>query len=134
MHRQNFRIYYEDTDAGGVVYYANYLKFAERARSEFLRDAGFENSKLRKDFSIGFVVRSIQAEYHSPARLDDIIQIETVLTEIKNSSFIMKQSIFSDERLLFTMNVRLACIGNDFRPARMPIELRGAFYERRSGN
>ena len=125
-HESKYRVYYEDTDAGGVVYYANYLKFAERGRTELLRDAGFENSSLRDDHNIGFVVRSLHANYFKPARLDDLLAIQTTVETVKNGSFTMKQSIFCHNVLLFSLEVTLACIGQDFRPTRIPEDVRRA--------
>lgn len=119
-HRINFRIYYEDTDAGGIVYYANYLRFAERGRSEYLRDLQLENRRLMQDKGFLFVVRHIEADYLYPARLDDEITVETCVSAVKNASFIMKQSIFCHDRLLFTMDVVLACVDLDGKLAKLP--------------
>ena len=94
-HSIDIRIYYEDTDAGGVVYHASYLKFGERGRTEFLRSLGHENSQLTQEEGILFVVKHIDIEYHKPAFLDDFLRQDTAIEAIKNSSFIMRQVIDS---------------------------------------
>ncbi len=128
-HICEYRVYYEDTDAGGVVYYANYLKFAERGRTELLRARGFDNSSLWKDQSCGFVVRRIEADYKKPARLDDMLRIETEVQIVKNGSFDMVQTIFCQKDLLFSITVNLVCVGCDFRPMRIPLPVKEALKE-----
>ena len=119
-HEINIRVYYEDTDAGGIVYYANYLKFAERGRTEYLREKNLENRALMEQNGVLFVVRHVEADYLYPARLDDILRVETKLAEIKNASFVMNQSIFCHDRLLFKMDVVLACVDADGKLVRIP--------------
>ena len=133
-HAMDIRVYYEDTDSGGVVYYANYLKFAERARTELLRDSGFENQTLKENEGILIVVRRIEADYHKSAKLDDLLTVETEVIQLKNASFAMKQSIFcpkdnaSNKSLLFTLHVTLACIdANTSRPTAIPEALKSNF-------
>ncbi len=123
------RIYYDDTDAGGVVYYANYLKFAERARTEYLRTLGFENSKIRDEFGIIIVVKSVEAEYLSPARLDDFLTIQTRLLSVKNTSFIMEQKAIKNETCIFKMTIVLVCVNEDGRPSKIPEAVKIAFVE-----
>jgi acyl-CoA thioester hydrolase len=124
MHCFKIRIYYEDTDAGGIVYYANYLKFAERARSEFLRRHGFSNSKMLDNDRIGVIVRHVEMDLKSPARLDDMLDIETRVIEQKRASFTMKQTISKNGLTLVTIIVKLACIQIDSgRPVGIPIPL-----------
>lgn len=123
------RIYYDDTDAGGVVYYANYLKFAERARTEYLRSLGFENSKIRQDFGIIIVVKSVEADYLSPARLDDFLTIQTRLLSVKNTSFIMEQKAIKNEVCIFNMTIVLVCVNEDGRPTKMPEPLKESFLK-----
>jgi acyl-CoA thioester hydrolase len=125
----DFRIYYEDTDAGGVVYYANYLKFAERGRTELLRECGFNNSSLWDDPGVGFVVKRLEAEYAKPAKLDDIITVETGVQSVKNGSFIMGQSIFCRNDLIFSLNVTLACIDGNYRVCRIPCTVKKALED-----
>ena len=126
INRLPVRVYYEDTDAGGIVFYANYLKFAERGRTELLRMAGFENKSLMQHEGMIFVVRRIEAEYHKPAELDDALTVVTEAGAIKNSSFVMKQSIFRDTVQLFAMNVTLVCVNMKGRPVRVPDPLKQA--------
>lgn len=122
------RIYYEDTDAGGVVYHANYLNFAERARTEFLRELGFENSTVREKYNVIFVVRHLEAHYFKPARLDDFVDVQTRIMELKRSSFVMNQRIVYDEEIIFDMMVALVCVDSDsVQPVRLPEEIRSIF-------
>lgn len=125
-HTLPVRVYYEDTDAGGIVFYANYLKFAERGRTEYLRATGFENKNLMDNEGIIFVVRRVEADYLKPAELDDVLSVVTAAGEVKNSSFAMKQSIFRDNVLLFEMNVMLVCVNLQGRPVRVPEHLKQA--------
>jgi len=122
-HEMQIRVYYEDTDAGGIVYYANYLRFAERGRTEWLRAAGFESSALKRDAGIIFVVRHIDASYHGSARLDDILTLSTFVSEARRASFVMKQSIFCQNNLLFSMNVALVCVGNHGKAVGIPKDI-----------
>ena len=93
-HKIPIRVYYEDTDAGGVVYHANFLKFAERGRTEFLRAVGFENTELKKNKGMIFVVRRIEVDYHKPAFLDDPLIMQSSIEAMKNPSFTMDQAVF----------------------------------------
>lgn len=119
-HRTQYRVYYEDTDAGGVVYYANYLKFAERARTEWLRDLGFDHSELRRAHGLLFVVRHVGIDYLSPARLDDLITVETRLHETGKVRMTLHQSMECEGRLLARMQVTIVLVSEDGRPARFP--------------
>lgn len=118
------RVYYEDTDAGGVVYYANYLKFAERARSEMLRSLGIENFTLQNRYAMTFVVRSISAHYFKPARLDDLLDVELKLTKVGGASLEGVQSIRRDTEELVRLDIRLGCMKLDGGPGRMPEDIR----------
>lgn len=129
-HRLPIRVYYEDTDAGGIVYYANYLKYAERGRTEFLRALGFENSTLKEREGLIFVVRHLEADYLKPARLDDELLLETAVSEIKNASFSMKQSIFCRNQLIFSMDVILVSVDGAGRPAKLPESLKTALAKK----
>ncbi len=126
IHQMDIRVYYEDTDAGGIVYYANYLKFCERGRTEYLRSAGFENKPLMEREGFIFVVRRLDADYIAPSFLDDMLRIETSPAEMKNASFDMKQDIFRGQDKIFTLNVTLVCVGLNKRPVRVPDHLRKA--------
>jgi len=124
------RVYYEDTDAGGIVYYANYLKFAERARSELLREMGSDNTRLLNDHGVMFAVRDCSVTYREPARLDDALQVHTRILRIGGASFSASQRVERSGRLLADMTVRLACLDLQGRPARIPESLRAAFETR----
>jgi acyl-CoA thioester hydrolase len=114
------RIYYEDTDAAGIVYYANYLRFAERARTEALRLSGIEQSDMLREQNIGFVVRRCLCDFLKPAMLDDLLTIETSLEDINRVSMKMRQTIRRGHETLVTLEVKLAAIGGDMKPVRMP--------------
>ncbi len=117
------RVYWEDTDAGGVVYYANYLKFMERARSEWLRALGFDQSRLRDELGLVFVVRQAMIEYLKPARYDDLLTVTAMLKQVGRASLIMGQTIELDG-LLGRAEVTLACVNaQTFKPARMPAQM-----------
>ncbi len=122
------RVYYDDTDAGGVVYHANYLKFCERARTEYLRSLGFENSGIREQTGTIIVVKKIEAEYLQPARLDDSLIVQTRLLSIKNTSFVMEQKVIKGEGDIFVMNVLLVFIDDKVgRPAKIPEAVKEIF-------
>ena len=104
------RVYYEDTDSGGVVYYANYLRFLERARTELLRGLGFEQAGLARDAGIAFAVRSLQGEYLKPARLDDLVEVVTSIGELGKAQVVFKQRIEREGELLLDATVRVACL------------------------
>jgi acyl-CoA thioester hydrolase len=125
-HTFSVRVYYEDTDAAGVVYYANYLKFAERARTEALRETGVHQSALLKDEGMGFVVREIHAEYLKPARLDDLLTITSKIHDIGRASLTLAQDIFREKEHLFSLTVRLAVVNGAFAPVRLSDTLKTA--------
>jgi acyl-CoA thioester hydrolase len=114
-HTFPIRVYYEDTDAGGVIYHANYIKFAERARTEALRTAGIDQSDLWKTEGIGFVVRRITTDYTKPGRLDDLLSVETILQEFGNASVSIIQTIKRGSDTLATLHVKLAIIDREFK-------------------
>jgi acyl-CoA thioester hydrolase len=106
-----YRVYYEDTDAGRVVYYANFLKFAERARTDFLRESGIEQNKLYDDEGIFFVVRNVDITYLSPGRLDDIIKVETSIEKLGKTSINMEQVFHNqDDVKLANMKTQIVCV------------------------
>lgn len=121
------RVYYEDTDAAGIVYYANYLKFAERARTEMLRERGFDHRKLDAKDGVAFAVRSCNADYLLPARLDDALEVHTRVTHIGGASLEADQDITREDAILTRLKVRLACINRAGRPARIPAAILAAF-------
>jgi acyl-CoA thioester hydrolase len=118
------RVYWEDTDAGGVVYYANYLKFLERARSEWLRALGFEQPELLNRHGGMFVVKRVEADYLSPARFNESLNVEAVLIEHNKASLVMAQRILRDNAILMLARVTLVWVKeNSFKPARIPAEI-----------
>ena len=118
------RVYYEDTDLAGIVYYANYLKFIERGRTEFVRARGIDQSALKADQGIVFAVRRVEADYLAPARFDDLLHVETVVTEVKGASILMDQTISRDGMVLFRAKVTLVCLNSAGRAQRMPDAVR----------
>lgn len=129
-HKLPIRVYYEDTDAGGVVYHSNFIKFAERGRTELLRFMGFENKSLHENQGILFVVRHINADYLKPAVLDDLLELQTIVTKIKNTSLVMKQSIYRNSDLIFTADVTVVSIdAGSMKPVRIPEGLHGGFQK-----
>ncbi len=128
-HSFKIRVYYEDTDAAGIVYYANYLKFAERARTEMLRDYGADHSMLQKRLGLAFVVKRCAANYRSPARLDDLLDIQTKIKRIGGASVDLEQDVFLDDQLLVSLDVRLALLDAMMKPARLPELLNAALRQ-----
>ncbi|HEY8037935.1 MAG TPA: tol-pal system-associated acyl-CoA thioesterase [Methylobacter sp.] len=115
------RVYYEDTDAGGVVFYANYLKFFERARTEMLRAMGYEQDKLIANEGIIFVVRSVQVDYLSPARFNEQLQVSAKVVLAKKASLTFEQIITRDDDVLCKGSVRIACLdAQTMRPKAIP--------------
>ncbi|MBU1236975.1 MAG: tol-pal system-associated acyl-CoA thioesterase [Gammaproteobacteria bacterium] len=104
------RVYFEDTDVGGVVYYANYLRYLERARSEWLRTMGFDQSRLMQDTGLGFAVRSVAAEYLKPARLDDELRVSCGIKMLGRAQIVFEQTIERGTETLLTATIRLACM------------------------
>ena len=118
------RVYYEDTDAGGVVYYANYLKFFERARTEMLRTMGYEQDELVVSEGIIFVVRSVQVDYLRSARFNDQVQVSAQVTLAKRASLIFEQLITRGDDVLCTSIIRIACLdAKSMRPKAIPENL-----------
>lgn len=116
------RIYYHDTDCGGVVYYANYLKYLEEARTEYMRERGLDLKELAGG-GLLFVVKKVEIEYKSPARYADILEISTKLGKVRNVSFEFLQEIKRDDKTLVAAVTTLVCIDKDFRPCAMCEEL-----------
>lgn len=127
------RVYYEDTDAGGIVYHANYLNFAERARTEMLRLVGAEQDEMRREAGLGFTVRHCQIDFKAPARLDDLLEVRTVLREARGARVLAVQSLHPvidgvvDPRWIVQLELTLACVNNKGRPTRLPKQIRAAF-------
>lgn len=127
QHEINVRVYYEDTDAGGIVYHASFIRFCERGRAELLRSVDITCPDLEEQIGTKFVVRHMECDYYRPSRLDDWLMVKTCVISMKNSSFVMKQSIFCHENHLFDMKVTLVCIDKSGRPMRVPAILRDKF-------
>ena len=125
VHRLALRVYYEDTDAGGIVYHANHLKFAERARTEMLRCLGLDHVAMRARFGLAFAVRRCRVDYLAPARLDDALVIETRLVRLGGASLDLEQRVTSGARLLVRLELRLVLLSAGLRVARLPAELNG---------
>ncbi len=130
-HVYRVRIYYEDTDAGGIVYYANYLKFAERARTELLRHLGVEQARLMSGDGIAFAVRHLSADYLRPARLDDLLEVHTRIVKVGGASLQLKQAVRRDGADLVRFEVRLACLAlsGRGRPVPLPRDLRASLED-----
>jgi len=123
-HNCSFRVYYEDTDAGGVVYYANYLKFAERARTEMLREDGINQTELAEKQGIVFVVRHAELDLEKPARLDDVLEISTKIEKTSGASLRIKQEISCKNTKLAEIKVHIACVTKSFKPAKLPNQIK----------
>ncbi len=118
------RVYYEDTDAGGVVYYANYLRFLERARTEWLRQLGSPRERLRAEVGWVFVVTHVDAHYLRPARLDDLLSVHCSVAEVSRASVLFSQSVQRGTEVLMRAKVRVACVDSQsFKPQRLPADL-----------
>tara|TARA_B100000787_G_scaffold70409_1_gene51773 strand:- start:7 stop:432 length:426 start_codon:yes stop_codon:yes gene_type:complete len=116
----NIKVYYEDTDAGGVVYYANYLKFLERARTEALFTIGFNNKKIKEDYGALIVVKSCNIEYKKPSYLEDELKIRSFVKSVTKTSFFMSQFISRDVELIVEAKVHLVFIDKSGKPIKVP--------------
>jgi|TARA_B110000881_G_scaffold172887_1_gene156952 acyl-CoA thioester hydrolase len=117
----NVRVYFEDTDSGGVVYHANYLKFMERARTEWLRSLGLNQIKLKKEDKVMFVVRKIDIQYRMPSRFNDELLLQTECFKTTDYSIMLKQNILRDKQIITEGKVEIVCINSDlFKPVRIP--------------
>ncbi|MDO5609927.1 MAG: tol-pal system-associated acyl-CoA thioesterase [Pseudomonadota bacterium] len=115
------RIYWEDTDAGGVVYHAQYLAFMERARSEWMRGIGYGQELLRSEYGLAFVVRAMRIDFRAPAKLDDLLSVSVDLAQCRRASLIIAQRVERDGQLLLDAEVRIAAVSAvDFRPTAIP--------------
>lgn len=126
VHVLPVRVYYEDTDAAGVVYYANYLKFAERARTEFLRAIGHDHVGMLRDHGLAFMVRRCVIDYLKPARLDDHLEVRLYVGTVGGATIDLVQTVERAATLLASLDVRLACVSPDGRPQRLPRPVRAA--------
>ena len=129
-HLYPLRVYYEDTDAGGVVYHANYLRFAERARTEALRDLGVPHAELAEQHGLIFMVRRTNLDYLAPARLDDALIVATRCVALGAATVELEQIVQCDDRSLIVCQLQLACLrASDQRPQRIPPRWRGALRQ-----
>ncbi len=125
-HSFALRVYYEDTDLAGIVYYANYLKFIERARSDWVRGLGIDQTRLRAEQGIVFAVRRVEADYLRPAKFDDDLTVTTELLQIGGARIELRQEVMRGDERLFTALVVLVCLHDSGHPARVPADLRAA--------
>lgn len=119
------RVYYEDTDLAGIVYYANYLKFIERGRSEWVRSRGIDQGRLRTDAGIVFAVRRVVADYLRPAVFDDVLEVWTRPLAVTGARIVLAQDVVRGDVVLFSAEVTLAALTASGAPARIPAEIRG---------
>ncbi len=125
IHTHEYRVYYEDTDAGGIMYHGRYINWCERGRAEYLREVHLNSSEIVEEDGVQFVVRHLNADYFKPAKLDQLLRVETSIKEMKNSSFLMNQSIFCQDSMLFSMTVTIVCVDiANGRPVRIPERIR----------
>ena len=123
-HLSAFRIYYEDTDLAGIVYYANYFKFIERARTDWVRELGVDQNALKDEAGIVFAVARVEADFKQPARFDDLIEVATHLQSISGARIVLRQTVSRDEAVLFDSVVTLVCLSDTGRPAKIPADIR----------
>ena len=126
VHYFPIRVYYEDTDAGGIVYHANYLRFAERARSECLRLIGWQYDRLLGETGLGWVVRRAKIDFHRPARLDDALVVETRLADLTGVRMTARQTLHREDDLLVGLDLELVLLTSAGRPGRIPAPLADA--------
>ena len=119
----NIKVYYEDTDAGGVVYYANYLKFLERARSEAIYSLGFSNKGLLENYGILLIVKSCNIEYKKPAKFEDLLKVNSEAISFTKTSFLMKQLILKNDDIISEAKVHLVAVNKNGKPSIIPNEL-----------
>ena len=122
-HTLDIRVYYEDTDMAGIVYYANYLRYIERARSDWVREMGINQLSMKAE-GVVFAVRRVEADYIQPARFDDLLQVRTDLVSLSPARMVMRQEVRRDGTLLFQADVTIVCINANGKPCRLPAKLR----------
>ena len=125
-HEFHCRVYYEDTDLAGIVYYANYLKFIERARTEWVRGLGIDQTKVRDEEGVVFAVRRVVADYLLPAKFDDELVVVSEPVELRGAQITLRQDVLRGREQLFTAMVTLVALKENGRPARLPAVLRAA--------
>jgi acyl-CoA thioester hydrolase len=123
-HTFPIRVFYEDTDMAGIVYYANYLRYIERARSDWVRGLGIDQNAMRRDDGVVFAVRRVEADYHQPARFDDELEVRTSVATVTGARLVMDQQVLRGEELIFAAQVTIVCINEAGQPARLPANIR----------
>jgi acyl-CoA thioester hydrolase len=118
------RVYYEDTDLAGIVYYANYLKFIERGRSEWVREMGIDQVAMKRDAGVVFAVRRVEADYLQPAKFDDQLDVSTTISTVSAARIVLDQMVLRDDAVLFAAQVALVALDAQGRPTRLPAEFR----------
>jgi acyl-CoA thioester hydrolase len=126
-HTITCRVYYEDTDAGGIIYHANFLKFAERGRTEALRACGYDHHRVRDEFGLLLVVKLIEIDFKATGKLDDVLEVRTDVLAQGNTSLTMRQTILRDATVLAELKVVIVAITSDGKPSRWPPQLRQIF-------
>lgn len=117
------RVYYEDTDLAGIVYYANYFKYIERGRTEYLRDRGVDQMALKAETGVVFAVRHVEADYLKPAKMDNLLDVSTEVASHQKARIVMNQVVSLDGVVLFKAVVTLVCLNENGRPSRIPPEI-----------
>ena len=123
MFQYTFKIYYEDTDSGGVVYYANYLKFIERARTEMIDELGFTLTTLLKDYDRLFLVKKIECDYLESCKLEDRLNVQSRVLVLKNASFELEQNLLKENKIIFSSKILMVCVNSQGAPSKVPNEL-----------
>ena len=123
MFLYTFKIYYEDTDSGGVVYYANYLKFIERARTEMINELGFTLTKLLNDYDRLFLVKKIECDYIESCKLEDTLNVQSNILVLKNASFELEQNLLKQNKIIFRSKIVMVCVNSQGAPSKIPNEL-----------
>ena len=114
------KVYYEDTDSGGVVYYANYLKFTERARTNMIQELGFKLNQLKDDYDCLFIVKKVNCEYLQSTKLEDILEVHSKIIQVKNASFELEQNIYRNNKIIFQSNIIMVCVNTKGKPKKIP--------------
>lgn len=120
MFNFSLKVYYEDTDSGGVVYYANYLKFTERARTNMIQDLGFTLNQLHDDYDCLFIVKKVNCEYLQSTKLEDILEVHSKIIQVKNASFELEQNIYRNNKIIFQSNIIMVCVNTKGKPKKIP--------------
>ena len=123
MFQYTLKIYYEDTDAGGVVYYANYLKFIERARTEMINKLGFTLTTLLKKYDRLFLVKKIECDYIESCKLEDTLNVQSNILVLKNASFELEQNLLKQNKIIFRSKIVMVCVNSQGAPSKIPKEL-----------